>query len=258
MAQGLAVTWDNPDVNVTQGGAPVDPHTLKPDTDYVIIVRVWNGATNAPAVHLPVRVSYQNFGIGTPQQFIGQEFVNLGVKGSPTCPAFAKVPWRTPATPGHFCIRVDLVWSDDANPLNNVGQTNTDVKPLNSPNAMFTFAVRNEAREARTVRFEADGYRMPPPPPCDELPKRQETPDERRARAFRQHGRQHHPVPEGWRVLMLPERLELEPEHQQNMQVTIVAPIENFAGTQPININAFAGEDFLGGVTLYAKGDGSG
>jgi hypothetical protein len=258
MAQGLAVTWDNPDVQVTQGGALVDPHALTPNTDYVIVVRVWNGSTNAPAVHLPVRVSYMSFGIGTPQQIIGEDTVDLGVKGSATCPVFAKIPWRTPAVAAHFCLRVDLLWADDANPLNNMGQTNTDVKPLNSPTATFTFAARNDAREPRTLRFEPDGYRLPARPSCDDVGAPPATDDERRARIRRRHGREHHPVPEGWHVHLAPARVQLEPEGEQTVTVTVVAPTDDFRDLRPINVNVFADEEFLGGVTLYVKGAGSG
>src|SRR5215207_9430900 len=87
MAQGIAVTWDNPDISIRQEGNSVSPHTLLPDTDYEIVAQVWNGSTKAPAVHLPVHFFYLSFGIGTVKQAIGHTFVNLGVKGSPSCPA---------------------------------------------------------------------------------------------------------------------------------------------------------------------------
>src|SRR6478672_3687816 len=59
-AQGLAVTWDNPDIHVelaANPGVPVDPHALLPDTDYLVVARIWNGSTTAPAPGLPVKVS---------------------------------------------------------------------------------------------------------------------------------------------------------------------------------------------------------
>src|SRR3954447_2468761 len=40
MARGLAVTWDNPDIDVLDGGAVVSG-PLKPDHDYTVRVRVW-------------------------------------------------------------------------------------------------------------------------------------------------------------------------------------------------------------------------
>ena len=62
---GLAVTWDNPDITVERAGMVVDQHDLAPATDYDVVVRVWNGSTSGPAVDMPVRVSYLDFGIGT-------------------------------------------------------------------------------------------------------------------------------------------------------------------------------------------------
>jgi hypothetical protein len=67
-AQGLAVTWSNPDIHLESPaapGVPVDSHDLQPDTDYLVIARVWNGSTTAPAPGLPVHVSFLEFGIGT-------------------------------------------------------------------------------------------------------------------------------------------------------------------------------------------------
>jgi hypothetical protein len=254
MAQGLAVTWDNPDISLLRGGVPVSAHALLPDTEYTVVARVWNGSTNASAVHLPVSVSFLGFGMGGLRHPIGQTFVSLGAKGTPSCPAFATVTWRTPSTPGHYCIQVELVWSDDANPLNNVGQTNTDVQALGSPLANFVFTARNDAAERRVVRFEADGYRIPPAPPCGDGPARGEPPDSRRARILRVHGRGAHPVPEGWRVEIDPPEIELPPREERTVRVRMVAPIDDFAGRQTINVNGFVGDGLVGGVTLHAEG----
>jgi hypothetical protein len=254
MVQGLSVTWDNPDIEIREAGAPVPAHSLKPDTDYEVVARIWNGSTNAPAVHLPVSFSFLNFGIGTLHNPIGHTFVNLGVKASPSCPAFASVPWRTPATPGHYCIQVLLIWSDDANPLNNLGQTNTVVGPLNSPQANFALTVRNNAEEPRGFRFEVDGYEIPPRPRCGESPGRDESPDARRDQLLRLHGRGRHPLPQGWRVELDPDQLELAPQQERPIKATVIAPVEDFRGRQTINVNAFANDDFIGGVTLYVEG----
>jgi len=147
--QGLAVTWDNPDIHIelaTNPGVPVDAHFLHPDTDYLVIARVWNGSTTAPAPGLPVKVSYLEFGVATVRHDVGLTAVDLPVKGTGGCPAFATVPWHTPAAAGHYCLQVELLWDDDAEPGNNLGQSNTDVKALNSPHAAFTFPVRNDRR----------------------------------------------------------------------------------------------------------------
>jgi hypothetical protein len=253
MQQGLAVTWDNPDIRIEKAGVPVPAHDLAPDTEYTIVARVWNGSTNAPAIHMPVRFTVFGFGIGTQGQPVGETHVDLGVKGSAACPAFAAMQWRTPATPGHYCIQVLLIWSDDANPLNNLGQTNTSVRPLNSPRAMFELLVGNPERELRTVRLEADGYRLPPPERCPERPQQLDAP-ERRRRLLERHGRRHHPVPEGWRVAIEPQELALEPGEERLVVVTLTAPTDDFAGRVTVNVNGFAGDEPVGGVTLYAEG----
>jgi hypothetical protein len=61
-------------------------------------------------------------------QPIGTTFVNVGVKGTAACPSLAQHKWVTPAVSGNYCIQVFLDCPDDANPGNNLGQTNTDVR----------------------------------------------------------------------------------------------------------------------------------
>ena len=96
MSQGLAVTWQNPDVAIFQGGVPVDPDSLTPNTVYEVVARVWNTSTNAAAIQMPVRFSYLSFGIGTKDNPIGTTKVNLGARGAPDCPTFAYISWTTP------------------------------------------------------------------------------------------------------------------------------------------------------------------
>ncbi len=156
MAQGIAVTWDNPDIHLEQQGAVVASHALEAATEYEVVARVWNGSTNAPAVGLPVRFSFLEWGIGTVPIAIATDEVDLAVKGAPGAPAFARVPWTTPAAAGHYCLMVDLLWPDDANPDNNLGQENTIVKPLNSPRASFVVPVRNAATQRRALSLDVD------------------------------------------------------------------------------------------------------
>ena len=189
-AQGLGVTWDNPDIHLelsAQPGVPVDSHSLDPNTEYVVVARIWNGSTTAPAVDLPVRASYLEFGIGTIRHDIGQTTVDLPVKGAAGTPAIARIPWRTPAAAGHYCLQVELVWADDAEPANNLGQHNTDVRPLNSPRATFEFPLRNDGPRPRLLRLEVDGYRLPGRRPC---PPRDHDPERERREALTRHARQ--------------------------------------------------------------------
>jgi hypothetical protein len=259
MSQGLAVTWDNPDIAIRRGGALVPSWQLEPDTEYEIVARIWNGSTDAPAVHLPVAFAYLDFGIGMTVVPIGQTHVNLPVKGAPGHPTFAHMPWRTPAGPGHYCLLVGLIWSDDANPFNNLGQENLNVGALNSPRAQFRFPVRNGADERRVLRLEADAYRVPPLQDCEAdawgttpAMSRQEIAQRQRA-ALQRHGRGGFPLPNGWRVAFSRQELVLAAGESEEVVIDVTAP-DDFHGMQTINVNAFHDDTLVGGVTLLVTG----
>src|SRR5881628_771800 len=97
---------DNPDIHLERAGVPVVSSDLDPDTEYEIVARIWNGSNNAPAVNLPVRFSYLDFGIGTVEVPVGWTKVDLPINGAVGHPAIARHPWKTPAAPGHYCVRV--------------------------------------------------------------------------------------------------------------------------------------------------------
>ena len=251
MSKGLAVTWDNPDIQLFDiGGAAVPSHGLSPATPYEIRARIWNGSTDAPAINVLVRFYYLSFGAGTVRNYIGETYVDVPVKGSPLGPAVAHIAWTTPPA-GHYCIQAELNWIDDANPLNNLGQENVDVKKLNSPNATFIFAVRNTSPRPRMLTLRADGYAIPPKQRCADVRR----PAGRGDLAilardpYARHRPATHPVPAGWTV-EFPGELELGPGEAHDITVKITA-IDGFAGTQPINVNAFDGQELVGGVTLY-------
>jgi hypothetical protein len=256
LANGLGVTWDNPDITIEQDGSQVDSHALEAGTEYEIVARVWNGSPNAPAPALPVRFSFLTFGIGQASTPIGVTHVDLGVKGSAQSPAIARHAWVTPSTPGHYCVQVELEWADDANPGNNLGQENVDVAPLNSPRAAFRFPVRNATRRETTLRLEADGYRLVPPSPCDESPaKTADISEHERQRRIRAAVAAHRrrPPPDDWTLEIEPAELLLAPGQEDDVQVNVFAP-EGFEGRAAINVNAFAGQLPVGGVTLYVEG----
>lgn len=262
MSQGFAVTWDNPDIQLFDGGIAVPSHSLKPNTDYDIVVRCWNGSTEAPCYQMPVLVGYLSFGIGTISHFIGLDIVDLGVKGGPQNPAFARVKWRTPAA-GHYCVQALLVWKDDVNPFNNFGQENVDVGALASP-AAVDFQLRNDTQLPQQYRFDADTYVVPDRDPCrpERPPDRPQTPSlvARRGRQLpgtvhgvpAKHQREHYPIPAGWSVAMTPSTVTLMPGDEITVNATVIAPA-GFKGVQPINIHAFHGA-LAGGVTLYVVG----
>jgi hypothetical protein len=258
-SQGLAVTWINPDITIEQGGVPVDPGSLTPSTTYDVVARIWNASTSAPAMFMPVVFSYLSFGIGTQSHPIGTKKVNLGARGAPNCPTFATQSWTTPATPGHYCLLVELVWGDDANPKNNIGQSNTQVKKLNSPHASFDFETANFDRTRHTYRLLADAYSIPQRPSCEGQPKAQFAPptaDEIKARADAartQHNPAAFPVPAGWSLVIGPPEVVLEPDESRSVTVDVTAP-DGFVGMQSFNVNAFDENNRLvGGVTLTVE-----
>jgi hypothetical protein len=261
MAQGLAVTWDNPDIHLELDGVPVGSSSLLAGTEYDVVARIWNGSTNAPVVDLPVQFSYFDFGIGGASIPLGLTTVDLPVKGAPGCPAYAHMKWTTPPTAGHYCLQVRLIWADDANPFNNLGQENTNVKPLNSPHAAFTFPVRNRTAGSQQLHLEADAYQLPPqdicppdPPPSTSAGRRgtrvEQVDEQVRAARLARHRRERYSLPEGWRVAIEPATFELVPDDERSVTVDITAP-DGFSGQQAINVYAFEGVHLVGGVTLY-------
>ncbi len=204
---------------------------------------------------MPVRFSYLNFGMGAISVPIGETRVDLPVKGAVGHPAFARIKWRTPSIPGHYCIQVNLIWEDDANPANNLGQENVDVKPLNSPHASFQFPVRNDVEWLQSIHLEVDAYQLPASLPCNQR-EVAETPtlsarerEKLRREANARHGRGQFPIPEGWRVVIEPREFRLSPGEEQIVTIDITAP-EGFSGQQIFNVNGFDNERLIGGVTL--------
>jgi hypothetical protein len=267
MSLGLAVTWDNPDIQLFEAGTPVSSSNLKPGTDYDVVARIWNASTDAPVIDLPVHFTLHGFGIGTAGDPIGHTKIpHLGVKGGPNCPAFATVSWKTPTTPGHYCIQAHIDWTDDSNPNNNVGQENTDVVSTASP-AQATFPLRNDDRERRRrYRLEVDTYTVPEPEPCgkttDDRPRNGIIGRPRDAAAVglvavaprvrARHRRDDHPVPPGWTVQIDPDEVVLGPG-EERMIAVVVEPPAGFHGRQRFNVNAFDEAGLVGGVTFVVE-----
>jgi hypothetical protein len=241
---GLAVTWDNPDIQLYLNGVPVSSSQLQPGTTYEVVAQIWNNSTEAPVVNMPVAFSFLEFGVGTVSIPIGTTRIDLGVKGGPNCPALARMPWATPTTPGHYCLQVQLQPIDDTNPQNNLGQENTDVGTAHSA-AVFTFTLRNDTALMQSYRFEIDAYIPGTPDPCNgsgDLDK------DRRARMAR-HQRGSQPLPAGWVVKTNPETPSLAPGESRPVTVTATPPAD-FTGNQTFNVNAFRAARLAGGVSL--------
>jgi len=131
--------------------------------------------------------------------------------------------------------------ADDTNLANNLGQENTDVGEAHSP-ATFTFTLRNNTKRERTYRFETDAYEIPQRPLCTADP-----PDA--AALLARHRRDRHPVPAGFVVQIAPPAPVLAPGAAVTITVSVEPP-PAFHGRQAINVNAFHGQGFAGGVTL--------
>jgi hypothetical protein len=262
---GLPFTWDNPDITIWHGATRVQRLDLSPATTYEIVARIWNSSTDAPVAGLAVAFSYLSFGVGIQSNPIGLTHVNLGVKGGPDQPAFARMLWTTPATSGHYCIQVLLEPFVDLNWSNNLGQENTQVVAAQSP-AVSRFMLRNDTLVPQTYQFRADAYQLLPVGLC---PAEETIAGVERSDAgMRAHlayisaqpsGKQVAVLP-GWRVTTAPERLELDPSDEIAIEVTIEPPL-GFSGTQPINIHTFrtasdgssAAAILAGGVTFIVS-----
>jgi hypothetical protein len=108
------VTWDNPDVAIFLSGVEQNTYDLTADTEYDVAITAHNTSR------------WIEFGAGSQ---IRHPIATL-TADVPVWPGVATVStqWRTPATPGHYCIEVELAHPDDGNPSNNRGWNNTQVK----------------------------------------------------------------------------------------------------------------------------------
>ena len=120
------VTWDNPDVALFLGGIEQYTYDLTVDTEYDVAVTVHNASRDKPAIGTQVAIRWIEFGAGAQ---IRHPVATL-VANVPVWPATTQVvtKWTTPATPGHYCIEVELAHPDDGNTTNNLGWNNTEVK----------------------------------------------------------------------------------------------------------------------------------
>jgi hypothetical protein len=171
---------------------------------------------------------------------------------------------------GHYCLQALLVWPDDANPYNNLGQKNTLVGKTQSP-AQFTFAIHNQASVRRRFELEADMYVIPDLAPCPEQPpggapgrggRPQSRLEESRAHwqeALRKQAYGLFPVTNAWQLSIQPTSFDLAPGETKNVDVSIQPRSTPFTGTQAFNIHGFATPPngprlLVGGVTLLVEG----
>jgi hypothetical protein len=164
MSQGMSVVWNNPDIELQDAGVPVPSNQLHPDKEYDIVASVHNRSVSSPAIGVGVSFSYRNWGIGGGWISIGQTKVDVSVVGGAVNPAPARVMWRTPPTPGHYCIRCKLTPPDDLDWADNEGQENTDVVAVSPGDPDFQIPVYNDTDQEMAVVLQVDAYELPKKP----------------------------------------------------------------------------------------------
>jgi hypothetical protein len=253
MSLGLAVSWQNPDIKILQGGVPVaSAYDLAPSTTYTIRATIYNLSTTGVVHNMPIVFSYLSFGVGTQSHLIPgpDPLVSLGVKGSPLGIAIVEKDWTTPSVPGHYCVQVSFAYFDDINPFNNLGQENTQVVQAASP-APFSFQLRNTRDEPAKFRFEADTFSLPAQPQCST--KTTAPPNGTVSAATRRrNSRADNPLPPDWSIQFTPAAPALGPGEEITIDA-IVTPPDNFHGTMPVNVHTFSGDTLAGGVTVLVQ-----
>ena len=271
MSLGMAVTWDNPDIELTDlGGSFVGSHDLQPATDYRIRAAIHNRSNDAPAPGMVVNFTLYSFGVGgVLAQKIGTDIVNLPVRGAPGEPALASVTWKTPAAPGHYCVQVDAVWPDDANPLDNSGQENTVIKRARPGERLdFRIPVRNTLQGTRLLRVHLNSYELPRRPIM--RPTRFERSEARGAAGGGERGEREqrndflqriidanaeelYPAPHEWSPELSERRLVLESDQTRELLFSVTVPENAPAGSEQ-RFNLAVADDaqgqLVGGVTV--------
>lgn len=163
--QGLSVTWNNPDIQVTTpGGSPVSSHDLAANTQYLVIATIHNASFDA-AIGVEVICVYRPWSFGTEERVPVESdpgggpavrAVNIG----PWSSTSAVFEWTTPPAGGHFCLQVECFHSSDREPNNNLGQENTNVLSASSP-ADFEIPLQNLKRIPQRIRLRVDEYTIP-------------------------------------------------------------------------------------------------
>lgn len=258
--RGIAYIWDNPDFALYDAdGNMVDRMNLAPGRTYRVVVRIHNGSLLA-AVGTTVLLEVLEFGMGgVVTTGLGTATVDVSALGA----AETEFAWTTPANGGHNCLRARLSHPDDGNPLNNVGQHNTEVARPASPTRTSTFLLRNIAPGRRELRLEFDSYRLPRAPLHAHVRAQRNSPAYlRELRALNDRAR--HPV-----TPSLAMRITLQAQESAvgaigrdpvsavldaGAVVTVLFEAEPPAPGEPgeiVNIHAFDGPTLVGGVTIY-------
>lgn len=133
MARGISVTWNNPDIQITDVlGNQVSSGNLQADTNYIVNATIHNASFD-PAIGVQVDCTVRKWGIETEDRTP----IELDNNGLPVIKIIHIVPWgsqiasfnwHTPAVQReHICIEVKCSHPNDREIENNVGQENTTV-----------------------------------------------------------------------------------------------------------------------------------
>ena len=253
MAQGLPVTWDNPDVTIALGGVEQDTFNLAPSTNYQVTVAHKNASPFFNANNTQVQVNLLEFGVGGPVASPITTY-SLNIPAGTISPGVPRTfNWTSPGTPGHYCIQVLLAHPDDVNVGNNEGWNNTVVQGVGAgARVAFPIPVWNRFAQARKgqqergdrtervdrsrVRLTLDSYELP--------------------RATTAHGDPEllfTPRPALWGAVLEPAELQVGPgDPAGSATLRLNVPVGTPPGTRAaFNVSATAGETPLGGVTIY-------
>jgi hypothetical protein len=250
MQLGQPVTWENPDVALFLGGVKQYTYDLTVDTEYDVRVTVHNASPDKLAPSTRVEVRWVEFGAGgqvrTP--------IDTLLTDVPVYPGTSMVgtKWRTPATPGHYCIEVEVFHPDDGNIANNRGWNNTQVKTATSavrtPVRIYNQALPYRTAAARLRDLEPTGGREVPPELVrvmvdsytfhDAYGKKVEP-----ARMFAQR-------PPAWPAQVEPATFHFA-ENEAYRDVLLVVEAPDTAGMrEAFNVSAWQGMRPIGGVTV--------
>ncbi len=261
--RGIGYTWDNPDFAIIDPdtGFAVDNHHLQGGKRYKVHATIHNSSIMA-ALDTKVTCEVLHFGAGTTvTQGLGSVSVDVPALGS----TLATVDWTTPPTAGHNCLRAMIAHPDDANPLNNIGQHNTDVATPASPTRTLKFRVGNHAEHERAYVLTMNSHRLPETPLVPGGGERETgrgqsvgrgNPPRRSLEYLKllqdRNDFAKFPVPGFLQARLGHERLVLRPGEEIETFVEMNPPHAG-QGRQVVNVNVMHDGTLVGGVTAYVE-----
>lgn len=243
------VTWDNPDIAILLNGVEQYTYDLAVNTEYDVVIKVHNSSSKKPALGTQVSVRWIEFGAGGQ---IRHPIADL-IADVPVWPGVTTVhtPWKTPASPGHYCIEVQLSHTQDSNPANNLGWNNTEVKAaasqVETPIRIFNrwvdgpppVAAAKEAGHPRRtvpwnlVEINLDSYVF------HDAYGKEADPDKMFV-----------PRPPAWPARVEPRLFHFAPEETYRDVLLVVDAPDAFGQPEQFNLTAYQGGAPLGGVTV--------